>query len=66
MLALIANKDKLVNAKLAAATVKKLPDHRILRFGKESAHEILREADKPRNRALGEIDLFLSSRAQGR
>lgn len=66
VLALIADKDKLVSAKLASATVDKLPDHRTLHFGKESAHEILREADKPRNRALGEIDLFLSSRAQAR
>ncbi len=66
VLALIADADKLVSGKLAAATVRKLPDHRLVRFGKESAHEILREADPVRNRALGEIDLFLSSRAQPR
>ena len=36
----------------------------LVRFGKESAHEILREVDPVRNRALGEIDIFLSARAQ--
>lgn len=44
----------------------KLPDARVVRFGKESAHEILREGDKVRNRAIGEIDLFLQARAQQR
>lgn len=63
-LALVADADLLVSAKLAVATVQRLPDARIVRFGAESAHEILREADPVRNRALGEIDIFLSSRAQ--
>jgi lysophospholipase len=39
----------------------------VVAFGKESAHEILREeADPVRNRAIGEIDLFLAARAQRR
>jgi lysophospholipase len=63
LLALIAETDGLVDAKAALATVAKLPDARVVRFGKESAHEILREAEAVRNRALGEIDLFLQSRA---
>ncbi len=62
ILALIAEADGLVDAKAAIATVGKLPDARIVRFGKESAHEILREVDKIRNRAIGEIDLFLQAR----
>ncbi|MES2753216.1 MAG: alpha/beta hydrolase [Pseudomonadota bacterium] len=63
VLALVADADKLVNAKAAVATLQRLPDARVVRFGAESAHEILREADAVRNRALGEIDLFLASRA---
>ncbi|CAN5496964.1 alpha/beta hydrolase [soil metagenome] len=63
LLALIADADLLVDPKLAARTVAKLPQARIVHFGKESAHEILREADPVRNRAIGEIDLFLAARA---
>ncbi|MBX3593121.1 alpha/beta hydrolase [Sphingomonas sp.] len=66
VLALIAEADGLVDPKAALATVAKLPDARVVRFGKESAHEILREIDKVRNRAIGEIDLFLQARAQRR
>ncbi len=40
----------------------KLPDVRVVRFGKEAAHELLREVDAVRNRAIGEIDLFLAAR----
>jgi len=63
-LVVVAMADKLVHAKLALQAVGKLPDVRVLRFGKESAHEVLREADPVRNRALGEIDIFLASRAR--
>ena len=63
VLGLIADADRLVNAKLAVATLEKLPDARIVRFGRESAHEILREADPVRDRALAEIDRFLAERA---
>lgn len=64
VLALVAEHDGLVDAKAALAQVAKLPDARIVRFGKESAHEILREADRVRNRAIGEIDLFLEARVR--
>jgi lysophospholipase len=64
VLALIADRDGLVHAKAARRIVAKLPDARVVRFGGESAHEILREADPVRNRAIGEIDLFLEARAQ--
>lgn len=63
VLGLIADADKLVSAKLAAATLEKLPDARIVRLGSESAHEILREADAVRDRALDEIDRFLAAYA---
>ena len=65
VLLLVADNDKLVSPKAAYQVAAKLPDARIVRFGKEAAHEILREADAVRNRAIGEIDIFLASRAQG-
>ena len=65
VLLLVADNDKLVAAKAAYKVAAKLPDARIVRFGKEASHELLREADAVRNRAIGEIDIFLSSRAQG-
>lgn len=64
VLMLVADRDGLVDPKAALAIAPKLPDARVVRFGKESAHEILREVDRVRNRALGEIDLFLAARAQ--
>lgn len=63
VLMLVAEADQLVDPKAALAHAAKLPDVRVVRFGKESAHEILRESDRVRNRAIGEIDLFLAARA---
>jgi lysophospholipase len=63
VLMLVAEADKLVDPKAAVATAAKLPDVRLVRFGGESAHEILREADRVRDRALAEIDQFLAARA---
>jgi len=64
VLVLVAEADKLVRAADAIKVAGLLPDARLVRFGNESAHEILREVDPVRNRALGEIDIFLSARAQ--
>jgi lysophospholipase len=64
VLVLVAEADKLVRAADAIKVAGLLPDARLVRFGAESAHEILREVDPVRNRALGEIDIFLSARAQ--
>ncbi|MEO8374349.1 MAG: alpha/beta hydrolase [Sphingomonas bacterium] len=64
VLMIIAESDKLVNPRAASQVAAKLPDVRVVRFGSESAHEVLREADAVRNRAIGEIDIFLASRAQ--
>ncbi|QIG79148.1 alpha/beta fold hydrolase [Stakelama tenebrarum] len=66
VLTLISQVDKLVNPRDVIATTARLPDARLVRFGKESAHEILREVDRVRNRAIGEIELFLAARAQRR
>ena len=65
ILMLVADYDKLVSPKAAYKTAAKLPDVRVVRFGKEAAHEILREADAVRNRVIGEIDLFFAARAKG-
>ena len=66
VLMLVAKADGLVDGKAALKIGAKLRDARIVAFGNESAHEILREADPVRNRAIGEIDLFLAARAQQR
>ncbi len=64
ILMLVADADQLVDPRAAVKLAARLPDVRVVHFGEEAAHELLREADPVRNRALGEIDLFLASRAQ--
>lgn len=66
ILMLVAANDGLIDGRAALKLAPKLPDARVVSFGKESAHEILREVDAVRNRALGEIDLFLAARAPKR
>ncbi|WP_033919641.1 alpha/beta fold hydrolase [Sphingomonas sp. 37zxx] len=63
LLGLIADADRLVDPRAAIATLGQLPDSEICRFGAEAAHEILREADPVRDRALAAIDRFLDARA---
>ena len=63
MCIVVADADKLVDAKVTVKVAARTPDAQVLRFGKESAHEILREADPVRNRALGAIDAFFAERA---
>ena len=62
-LMLVAEKDGLIDGKAALRLAPSLPDVRVVRFGKESAHEILREADAVRDRAIDAIDSFLAERA---
>ncbi|MGC6400713.1 alpha/beta fold hydrolase [Sphingomonas sp. FW199] len=62
-LMLVADADALVDPRTAIAIGERMPDARIVRFGAEAAHELLRESDAVRNRALAEIDLFLEARA---
>lgn len=64
ILMLVPMADKLIDARMSLAVAAKLPDCRVVRFGPEAAHEVLREADGVRNRAIGEIELFLASRAK--
>lgn len=63
VLMLVADADKLVRPQDALAVAAAMPDCRVVRFGTESAHEILREVDAVRDRALGAIDSFLAERA---
>lgn len=63
VLMLVADADQLVEPKAALAHAARMPDVKVVRFGGESAHEILREADPVRDRAIAEIDAFLAARA---
>lgn len=62
-LMLVAKADRLVSAKAALAVAARLPSCEVLAFGDKSAHEILREADSVRNRAIQAIDRFFDSHA---
>ena len=60
---LVAEADGLVDPKAAMTIAAQLPDCDLVRFGADSAHEILREADPVRDRALAAIDAFLDAKA---
>jgi len=66
VLMLVAEADALVDPRAAIAVASRLPDAAVIRFGRESAHEILRETDTVRGRALAAIDSFLDERAPPR
>lgn len=51
--------DGLVDIGAIDRAARRLPRGELLRFGKEARHEILREADAVRDRALAAIDRFL-------
>lgn len=59
VLILAAVNDALVGLRPIERAAARLPNARLVRFGPESRHEILREVDAVRDRALGEIDRFL-------
>lgn len=61
VLMLVAEADKLVDPRAALRLAARLPDAQVVRFGPESAHEILREVDAVRDRALSAIDSFLAA-----
>ena len=65
MLMLAADADRLVDAAAIRRVAARLPNVRLRRWGPESAHEILREADPVRDAALAEIDRFLDEAAPG-
>jgi lysophospholipase len=53
--------DKLVGPRAIARAAARLPNVEALWFGSEAAHEILREVDPVRDKALAAIDRFLES-----
>ena len=53
------NADRLVSPSAIRSAIARLPRVESLLFGKEARHEILREEDSIRNRALAGIDEFL-------
>ena len=58
--------DKLVSPAATRRAARRLPRGQLLMFGAEAAHEILREADPVRDRALAAIDDFLDRLAPRR
>lgn len=52
--------DKLVGWKPIARAALRLPDCELVHFGKEARHEVLREADPVRDKALAAIDAMLA------
>jgi len=61
-LMLVADRDRLVDARAARAVAARMPAAELVAFP-DSAHEILREADPVRDRALATIDAFLDRAA---
>ena len=57
--------DRLVSPAAIRTAIVRLPDAEALIFGEEARHEILREEDGVRNRALAAIDDFLFRRVPG-
>lgn len=55
--------DKLVSPSAIRSAIDRLPNNESLVFGSEARHEILREADVVRNKALAAIDDFLDRKA---
>ena len=60
---LIAEHDQLVDPRAATKVARRMPAAEIVRFGRESAHEILREGPGVRGRAFAAIDEFLHRKA---
>jgi lysophospholipase len=63
VLLIVAEADKLVDPRATLRLAARLPDAQVVRFGRESAHEVLREANGVRDRALAAIDAFLAVHA---
>ena len=59
VLIVATSKDRLVSPRAIERACQRLPHGELLLFGKEARHEILRETDAIRNRALDAIDAFL-------
>jgi lysophospholipase len=60
VLVLAARYDLLVSPPAIRRAAARLPDVELVEFGREAAHELLREADPVRNRVLAVIERFLA------
>ncbi|MFM2300814.1 MAG: hypothetical protein RLZZ84_550, partial [Pseudomonadota bacterium] len=60
VLILATDNDKLVGYKAIVRAAARLPNARLVNYGHDASHEILREADPVRDRALAEADAFLN------
>jgi len=65
-LILASTHDRLVAYRAIAAAATRLPNARLITYGPEARHEILREADAVRLQALATIDEFLGEVRAGR
>ena len=63
VLLLSTNRDRLVSSRAIERAALRLPRGELVGFGAEARHEILREADPVRDRALAAIDEFLDRTA---
>jgi lysophospholipase len=61
VLMLATTADRLVDFPAIARAARRLPKGELLSFGPEASHEILREVDPVRDRALAAIDSFLDT-----
>jgi lysophospholipase len=59
VLILSTSSDKLVSHRANVRAAERLPNGVLVEFGEEAHHEILREVDEVRNRAMDEIAVFL-------
>ena len=59
LLFLVPDHDRLVDAGAARALAARMPGAELVRFGREAAHEVLREGPAVRARAFAAIDGFL-------
>lgn len=66
VLILAAERDRLVGIGAIEQTAQRLPSAKLVRFGPEARHELLREADPVRSRAMTEIARFLDEHAAAR
>jgi lysophospholipase len=66
ILLLATSADRLIDTNRIVRDAKRLPDAKLILFGKEAAHELLREADPVRDKCVDAIDAFFSERAPSR
>jgi lysophospholipase len=66
VLILSTSSDKLVSHAANVRAARRLPNARLIEFGSEARHEILREADPVRERAIAAIAAFLDEVAPPR